>query len=217
MHCANCGIALGKLEDARAWGGRPACNRCFKQLSADRPKTGRRFWKPLAIALDLVAVVQGVAIAALLSHPAREVATSRAMDERMAAASRAAAAPPDDVTAPASVGARPLTETNRLTPADAAASPGEIDAGPSRAQILSTLRVDRPWYWHYEHADKNSPFHFAVDDDGSIRTVGQGGSQATLQRRWVLSLGGHYFVPTDDHTLRGFHTSSGRQVGAFTE
>jgi hypothetical protein len=87
-------------------------------------------------------------------------------------------------------------------------------AGLSQEEVLRMLPT-KTWYRHWETKDRSRPATFEVNGD---RILGNGTSDKwKLELRWVLNEGDHMYIPIDEHTLRGFHTQSGRQKGMFAD
>ena len=225
IHCAKCGIGLGRMEDAYAWFDRPLCKACFKHLSARRGLRFRGFWMPIAIGTSVVALGLAVVVGLLLARgtprpPQAEVPGQPAAGRPTAGgAADATPATPSagDPTAPTQPADEPTPDPTSPRPRTVALPDPTEYGNLTREQVLAMLRADRTWYWHWERQKKDRPLRFAVSDDGRIATTAQPDSNYVLEQRWVLLHDGHIIVPVGSQRLRGFFVRTGRPVGMFTE
>ena len=105
-----------------------------------------------------------------------------------------------------------------VRPARSVAQPesnGSLVTGVSRDTVLQML-PGKIWYWHWEKRDREHPSEFTRDDHGEIFTH-NGAKNWKVELRWILNEGDHLFIPTDEHTLRGFYIPTGRQAGLFSD
>ncbi len=89
---------------------------------------------------------------------------------------------------------------------------GTGDAPNASQEQVIALLTGNTWYWHWEQLNKDTPVKFSRDGT-IIEKNGVNSNKWTMDRRWVVTINDHQFVPLSETLFRGFNIESGRQVG----